>query len=63
MVTVSYNEAARLMDGGEQVEAVPMLDEILAWMAPFVDEHYKPEPRRKVRRNDPFADREGGARR
>ena len=64
VVTVSYNEAARLMDGGERVDAVPMPAEILAWMAPFVSEHYKPEPRRKVRRNDPFADRDaGGARR
>jgi Protein of unknown function (DUF3305) len=58
VVTVSYNEAARLMDGGERVEAVPMLPEILAWMTPFVAAHYKPEPRRKVRRNDPFADRD-----
>ena len=61
LVTVSYNEAARLLDGGEQVEAVPMLPEVLAWMTPFVDEHYKPEPKRKVRRNDPFA--EAGPRR
>ena len=58
VVTVSYNEAARLMDGGERVEAVPMPAEILEWMTPFVSEHYKPEPRRKVRRNDPFADRD-----
>ena len=56
VVTVSYNEAARLMDGGEQVDAVPMPPEILAWMRPFVAEHYKPEPKRKVKRNDPFAD-------
>jgi len=59
VVTVSYNEAARLMDGGERVDAVPMTAEILEWMTPFVAEHYKPEPRKKVRRNDPFADREG----
>jgi hypothetical protein len=59
-VTVSYNEAARLMDGGERVDAVPMPAAILEWMTPFVAEHYKPEPRRKVRRNDPFADRNGG---
>ena len=56
VVTVSYNEAARLLDGGEHVDAVPMLPEILAWMTPFVAEHYKPEPKRKVKRNDPFAD-------
>jgi hypothetical protein len=24
-------------------------------MKPFVAAHYKPEPRRKVKRNDPFA--------
>jgi hypothetical protein len=58
MVTVSYNEAARLMDGGERVDAVPMAAEILEWMTPFIAEHYKPEPRKKVRRNDPFADRD-----
>jgi len=65
LVTVSYNEAARFMDGGEQVDAVPMLPVIRAWMTPFVAEHYKPEPKRKVRRNDPFADSatgRGGAR-
>jgi hypothetical protein len=58
VVTVSYNEAARLMDGGERVEAVSMPGAILEWMTPFVAEHYKPEPRKKVRRNDPFAGRE-----
>jgi hypothetical protein len=57
-VTVSYNEAARLMDGGERVDAVPMPADVLEWVRPFVAEHYKPEPRRKVRRNDPFADRD-----
>ncbi|HVN35694.1 MAG TPA: DUF3305 domain-containing protein [Casimicrobiaceae bacterium] len=58
VVTVSYNEAARLMDGGERVDGVPMPAEIREWMTPFVAEHYKPEPRRKLRRNDPFADRD-----
>lgn len=54
IVTVSYNEAGRFMDGGEQVEGVPMLPSIAEWMRAFVDRHYKPEPRRKVRRNDPL---------
>ena len=54
IVTVSYNQAARFMDGGERVDAVPMPDAIVAWMRPFVAEHYRPEPRKKVRRNDPF---------
>lgn len=52
LVTVSYNEAARLMDGGEMVDAVPLLPEVLAWMQPFVAANYKPEPKRKVRRNE-----------
>src|SRR6185295_3935736 len=30
VVTVSYNEAARMLDGGEQVDAVPMPREIFA---------------------------------
>ena len=25
-------------------------------MEPFVAEHYRPEPKKKVRRNDPFRD-------
>jgi hypothetical protein len=67
VVTVSYNEAARLMDGGERVDAVPLPDVVRDWMAPFVALHYRPEPKRKVRRNDPFVDgafrRERGSRR
>ena len=55
IVTVSYNEAARMMDGGMRVDAVPLPDAVRAWMVPFVLEHYKPEPKRKIRRNDPFA--------
>jgi hypothetical protein len=56
VVTVSYSQAARMLDGGEQVDALPMPPGLLAWVQPFVAEHYKPEPRRKVRRNDPFRD-------
>lgn len=54
LATVSYNEAARAMDGGETVDAVPMPAEIRAWVAPFMSEHYRPEPKGKQRRNDPF---------
>ena len=55
LLTVSYNEAARFMDGGEQVDGVPMLPEIASAMRAFIAVHYKPEPRRKVKRNDPLA--------
>src|SRR2546423_3095293 len=50
VVTVSYNEAGRLLDGGERVDNVPMPETIAQWMRPFVALHYKPEPRKKVRR-------------
>lgn len=60
LVTVSYNQAGRYMDGGETVDGVPMLPEIAQWMREFVAVHYKPEPRRKVRRNDPVGDAKAG---
>jgi len=47
------------MDGGEQVDSVALPVPVRDWMAPFVAEHYKPEPKRKVRRNDPFANDPG----
>ena len=67
LLTLSYNQAGRYMDGGEQVDGVPMLPAIADWMRPFIAEHYRPEPRRKVRRNDPVGDdaklaREGSGR-
>ena len=63
MVTVSYNEAGRFMDGGEQVDGVPLDPAIAAVVRAFVAAHYVPEPRRKVRRNDPFAGDRSGPRR
>jgi hypothetical protein len=61
LVTLSYNEAARMLDGGERVDSVPLARELFDWMRPFVEQHYRPEPRKKIRRNDPF--REDGPRR
>jgi hypothetical protein len=55
IVTLSYNEAGRFMDGGEQVDGVPLDPALGAVLRAFVAAHYVPEPRRKVRRNDPFA--------
>ena len=48
-VTVSYNEAGRLMDGGEQVDNVPMPPELMAWVGGYVEQHYRPEPKRRSR--------------
>lgn len=56
VVTLSYHQAARMMDGGEQVDSVPLDPRLRAMLEPFVAAHYKPEPRRKQKRNDPFAE-------
>lgn len=56
IVTVSYNEAARFLDAGEQVDAVPMPASIRAAMEAFVAVHYRPEPRKKARRNELYED-------
>ena len=56
IVTLSYNEAGRFMDGGERVDPVPMHAAIREWLAGYVAVHYKPEPKKKAKRNDPFVD-------
>ena len=48
-VTVSYNEAGRLMDGGEQVDTVAMPAELMAWVGGYVEENYRPEPKKRNR--------------
>ena len=50
VVTLSYNEAARMMDGGEQVDPVPLDPRLRAMLEPFVAANYKPEPKRKHKR-------------
>lgn len=56
-VTLSYNEAARLMDGGETVDNMPLSPEVLQALSAYVAEHYRPEVKKK-RRKPSF---EGGA--
>ena len=47
--TVSYGEAARFMDAGEQVDNVPMPAEMRDWLGEFVSLHYRPEPKKRSR--------------
>lgn len=56
VVTLSYNEAGRMMDAGEQVEQRPMPEPLRAALEAWVAAHYTPKTRHKVRRNDPFQD-------
>jgi hypothetical protein len=52
IVTLSYSEAARFLDAGEQVDAVPMPPPLLRALSSFVAANYRPEPRKKVKRNE-----------
>jgi len=52
IVTMSYGEAARFLDVGEKVDAVPIPPPLLAAMSSFVAANYRPEPRKKVKRNE-----------
>jgi hypothetical protein len=52
VVSLSYSEAARFLDAGEQVDAVPVPAPLLAEMERFVLTHYKGEPRKKAKRNE-----------
>src|SRR5688572_29277706 len=56
--TLSYNEAARWMDGGERVERVLAWLELAAWMSVWVEANYRPEPKRR-RKPRSFEGKEG----
>src|SRR5262252_9162640 len=48
-VTVSYNEAARLLDAGTRVDGVPMQAQWIPWLAEYVERNYRPEPKKRAR--------------
>ena len=48
-VTLSYNEAGRLMDAQEKVDNVPLDPSVREWLQAFIAEHYKPEPKQRRR--------------
>ena len=54
LVTLSYNEAGRLLDAQERVDNVPLPDEICAVLQAFVDLHYQPEVKRQRHRPASF---------
>jgi hypothetical protein len=56
--TLSYNEAARWMDGGEKVERVVVWPELAAWMGEWVEQNYRPEPKQR-RKPRSFEGKEG----
>ena len=56
VVTVSYNEAGRMLDAGDHVDNVAMPESVRAALTIYTAAHYKPEARKKVKRNDPFVE-------
>jgi hypothetical protein len=48
-VTASYDEASRWMDGGAQVDPVAMPAAMRDWVREFVEQHYRPEPKKRIR--------------
>ena len=46
-ICLSYNEAARLLDGGESVDLIPMSEEHVAWLQEYVNDNYRPEPKKR----------------
>ncbi len=58
LATLSYNEAARWMDGGEKVERAVAWHELIAWMGEWVEANYRPEPKKR-RKPRSFEGQEG----
>jgi hypothetical protein len=49
LVTLSYNEAGRLLDAQERVDNVPLQAPVAGWLGEFTELHYKPEPKQRRR--------------
>jgi len=46
-VSASYNDASTWMDASENVDPVPMVGPLSAWVGEFVQQNYRPEPRKR----------------
>jgi hypothetical protein len=48
-VTLSYNEAGRMLDAQERVDNVPLHPGVREWLQAYVDQNYRPEPKKRQR--------------
>lgn len=48
-VTLSYNEAGRLLDAQERVDNLLLPPAVRDWLQAYTDAHYRPEPRERKR--------------
>ncbi len=49
LVTLSYNEAGRLLDAQEHVDNRPLPPDVRDWLQAWNDLHYRPEPKERRR--------------
>ena len=49
LVTLSYNEAGRLLDAQERVDNLPLPPAVVEWLQAYADEHYRPEAKERKR--------------
>jgi hypothetical protein len=49
-LTLSYDEAARQIDGGEQVDTLPISDEVAGWLAEYTQQHFRYEGKKQRKR-------------
>jgi len=49
LVTLSYNEAGRMLDAQERVDNVPLSNGAVAWLQAYTEVHYQPEPKQRKR--------------
>ena len=48
-ITASYDEGGRWLDGGHSVDAVAMPPAVLVWIGEYVEQNYRPEPKKRVK--------------
>ncbi len=48
-VSASYNDACTWLDAGEQVDSVAMPPELYQHVSAFAREHYRPQPKKRIR--------------
>lgn len=48
-VTVSYDEGGRWLDGGNAVDSVTMPPAIFGWIGEYVENNYRPEPKKRIK--------------
>ena len=49
--SVSYGEGTRMLDSGESGDGVPMAPDIYQWLTDYLQAHYQPPERKRMKRS------------